>query len=308
MKIACEAIDWTQGGESKLRILIYGAGVIGSLYGAYLSRSGCEVSVFARGHRLAELQEKGLLYRKGTLIQKAKVNILKQLAPDDRYDYIFLTVRAGQVRKALETLKGNVSPTIVTMVNSLDSYSEWEKICGKGRILPAFPGAGGSLQSGILNAGLTPRLIQPTTFAEIDGARSQRVGTLKEILTQAGIPCQIVPDMHAWQICHLALVVPLADAYYMVDDPKMVHRDRTVMRKTAQTLHDNFTRLKVRGDSISPPKLNLFRLCPVTLISWILPIVYNSSFGNRFMYQHAVKAKDEMEHLHQVFYGYLEKK
>lgn len=291
-----------------MRILIYGAGVIGSVYGVCLSWSGCEVSVLARGHRLEELREKGLLYWNGKRIQKAEVRILEQLEPEDRYDYIFLTVRTEQLSQALKQLKSNISPTIVTMVNSLGSFADWEAICGKGRVLPAFPGAGGSIQDGILDAGLTPRLIQPTTFGEIDGSRSERADTLKKILTQAGFPCQIVPDMHAWQICHLAMVVPLADAYYIVNDPKEVHRDKAVMRKTAQALHDNFTRLKARGDSISPPKLNLFRLCPVALISWILPFVYNSAFGTRFMYQHAIKAKEEMAQLHRMFYEYLNDK
>ena len=288
-----------------MRILIYGAGVIGSTYAIYLSRSGCEVTVLARGHRLEALCQKGLLYRNGKAVLKAEVRIVEQLPSDDRYDYVFLAVRAGQVRHALEQLKDNISPTIVTMVNSLENYSEWEDICGKGRILPAFPGAGGSIRNGILDAGLTPRLIQPTTFAETDGSRTKRIDTMKRILTRAGIPCQIVPDMHAWQICHLAMVVPLADAYYMVADPEAVHRDKAVMRKTAQALHDNFTQLKRWGDTISPPKLNLFRLCPVGLMVRILPFVYNSAFGDRFMYQHAMKAKEEMDALHQVFYGYL---
>lgn len=289
-----------------MRVLIYGAGVIGSIYAVSLSRSGCEIAVFARGHRLEELRKNGLLYREGKRIQKATVNILDTLEQDDRYDYIFLTVRAGQVTHALEQLKDNLSPTIVTMVNSLDSYADWESICGKGRILPAFPGAGGSIRDGVLDAGLTPRLIQPTTFAEIDGSRTERMDILKRLLTHAGIPCQIVPDMHAWQICHLAMVVPLADAYYMVEDPKLVHREKKVMRKTAQALHDNFAKLKARGDSISPPKLNVFRLCPVGLMAWVLPFVYNSAFGDRFMYQHAMKAREEMAQLHRVFYDYME--
>lgn len=107
-----------------MRILIYGAGVIGSIYAAYLSRSGCEVSVLARGKRLEELCQKGLLYRNGKGIRKAEVRIIERLEPDDLYDYIFLTVRAGQLRHALEQLKDNISPTIVTMVNSLDGDPE----------------------------------------------------------------------------------------------------------------------------------------------------------------------------------------
>ena len=292
--------------DNRIRILIYGAGVIGCLYAVYLSRSGYEVSVLARGHRLEELRRKGLLFRKGKAIQKAEVQILERLESDDRYDYIFLTVRAGQLHQALEQLKDNVSPTIVTMVNSLDDYDQWEKVCGKGRILPAFPGAGGSIRDGILDAGLTPRLIQPTTFAEIDGCRTERIEILKKILMRVGIPCQIVPDMHAWQICHLPMVVPLADAYYMVSDPKLAHRDKAAMRKTAQALHDNFAQLKIRGNAISPPKLNLFRLCPLWLMAWIMPFVYNSAFGDRFMYQHAMKAREEMDELHSQFYGYLQ--
>ena len=43
------------------------------------------------------------------------------------------------------------------------------------RILPAFPGAGGSINNdGILDAALTPRMIQPTTFAEISGNKSEK--------------------------------------------------------------------------------------------------------------------------------------
>ena len=288
-----------------MRVLIFGAGVIGSLYASYLSRSGCETAIFARGQRLAELREKGLLYRQGNDVKCANVRVLEKLEPNDRYDYIFLTVRAEQLHDALKQLRDNESPTIVTMVNSLEDYHSWETICGKGRILPAFPGAGGSINDGILEAALTPRIIQPTTFAEIDGKNSPRVKALKELLQSAGIPCQIVPDMHAWQVCHLAMVVPLADAYYMTDDSELVHKDKVVMHKTAQTLHDNFQTLKKRGNAISPLKLNLFRLCPVWFLSGILPLVYNSSFGDMFMYQHAMKAKDEMAKLHQVFYEYI---
>ena len=96
-----------------MRILIYGAGVIGSINAFYLSRSGYEVAVLARGHRLEELRHKGLLYWNGKAIQKADVQILERLESDDRYDDIFLTVRAGELHQAREQLKDNVSPTIV---------------------------------------------------------------------------------------------------------------------------------------------------------------------------------------------------
>lgn len=39
-----------------MRILIYGAGVIGSLYAALFSASGVDTTVYARGRRLADLR------------------------------------------------------------------------------------------------------------------------------------------------------------------------------------------------------------------------------------------------------------
>ena len=38
-----------------MRILIFGAGVIGSLYGARLAEAGYDVSIYARGRRLESL-------------------------------------------------------------------------------------------------------------------------------------------------------------------------------------------------------------------------------------------------------------
>ena len=48
--------------------------------------------------------------------------------------------------------------------------------------------------------------------------------------------------MHIWQLCHLGMVVPLADAYYQTENPKFVGQDKVVMRKTAIQLKKNFAK------------------------------------------------------------------
>jgi len=44
-----------------MRILVYGAGVVGSQYAALLHRAGHDVSLLARGQRLADLREHGIV-------------------------------------------------------------------------------------------------------------------------------------------------------------------------------------------------------------------------------------------------------
>ena len=135
-----------------MRILIYGAGVIGCLYGALFSEAGYDVTILARGRRLESLAENGLRYKSGSVVKTAKVNVIGELADTDRYDFVFVTVRENQLYEVLKALKSNISPNIVTMVNSLDTYDKWEEICGRGRIIPAFPGAGGGFDGDVLDA------------------------------------------------------------------------------------------------------------------------------------------------------------
>jgi hypothetical protein len=73
-----------------MRILIYGAGVIGCLNGALFSEEGYDVTILARGRRLENLSDKGLRYRSGSTVKTAKVNIIETLADNDRYDFVFV--------------------------------------------------------------------------------------------------------------------------------------------------------------------------------------------------------------------------
>ena len=291
-----------------MRILIYGAGVIGSLYAVLFAETGYDTSIYARGKRLEFLKKNGLLYKKNQNIRRAEATILGELSDNDAYDFILLTVRENQLYEALAELKNNKSNIIVTMVNSLDSYKKWEDIVGKGRILPAFPGAGGSINNdGILDAALTPRMIQPTTFAEISENKSERTKQFSEILRHAHIPYQKVTDMHLWQLCHLAMVVPIADAYYESDDPEKVGKEWKIMRKTAERLKRNFNFWRKQKGKLSPWKMNIFRFLPLSFLTIMLAVTFGSSFGDKFMYQHAMKAPDEMRELHKQFYAYMKK-
>ena len=62
-----------------MRILIYGAGVIGSLYAALLAEAGYDTNIYARGKRLEALRNNGLQYKKNQEINP------KELSSFQRY-------------------------------------------------------------------------------------------------------------------------------------------------------------------------------------------------------------------------------
>ena len=76
-----------------MRILIYGAGVIGSLYAVLFAEAGYDTNIYARGKRLEALRNNGLQYKKNQEVIKAEIRILGELPNDDIYDFVLLTVR-----------------------------------------------------------------------------------------------------------------------------------------------------------------------------------------------------------------------
>lgn len=287
-----------------MRILVYGAGVIGSIYAVLMSEVGYGVTVLARGKRLTDLSNNGLRYYKKGKVEIANITVIDRLEDSDKYDYIFLPVRTEQLKQALCELKSNKSPNIVTMVNTLEKYEELEKICGVNRLIPAFPGAGGSIDNGILNASLTPKIIQPTTFGEISKRKTDRIAELAEIFRKSHIPYQIVSDMHNWQISHLGMVVPIADAYYMSSSPETVYENKAIMKKTAKQMKDNF-KILAKHKILSPFKFYSFMICPTWVFTIILSAVFKSKFGHKFMYEHSMNAPQEMRQLHTEFYDFI---
>ena len=110
------------------------------------------------------------------------------------------------------------------------------------------------------------KLYNPLLFLKYQERKQKRTEQLSQILKYAHIPYQQVNNMHIWQLCHLGMVVPLADAYYQTENPKFVGQDKVVMRKTAIQLKKNFNTLYKNLNTLSPVKMHIFRYLP-TFIS-----------------------------------------
>lgn len=291
------------------KILIVGAGVIGSIYSIKFSNAGFNVTILARGSRLDQLERNGLLYEDNSNILKANVTVISKLYDDDLYDFIFLTVRFDQIIKALNEIKLNQSKTIITMVNSPNGYEEWESIVGKGRLIAAFPGAGGRIEDGVLHYRLTPYIVQPTTFGELNGIRTYRVRQLANIFKASKVPHIVCKDMDAWQKSHLAMVIPMANAiYYDGGNAYTTAKNKFAIGKMCVELKNNFRSLKKRKVPITPIKLNVFLLCPTWLLKIIMKALYSSEFAETLISNHANNAKQEMLLLDSHFRKVINKK
>ncbi|HCC36183.1 MAG TPA: ketopantoate reductase [Treponema sp.] len=291
-----------------MRILMYGAGVIGSIYAVKFVNAGYAVSLFARGNRLRILQEKGLLYQDEQSVKKANLHILDTLDSNDIFDYIFVTVRYEQIHNALASLKGNAGENIVTMVNNPNGYTAWEEIIGKGKLIPGFAGAGGQIENDVLQYRLTPKFVQPTIFGEIDGTITNRIILLQKIFNASKVPCSISKNMDAWQKSHIAMVTALANGiYFDGGDVYTTAKNKKAVRFMSSSLRHNFRMLKKAGIPIEPPKLDIFTTAPLWLMDIVLRNLYQTKFAETLINHHAQIAKEEMQTLDREFKAVIKK-
>lgn len=221
---------------------------------------------------------------------------------EETFDYILVTVHYDQVQSALTELKGNKSSTIVTMVNNANGYKKWRDTVGPGRLLPAFPGAGGKIENDILYYQLTPKFVQPTTFGELDGALSDRAILLSHLFKRSNVPHSISKNMDAWQKSHLAMVTALASGIYFDGGTTYTtSRNRRAIRHMSLLLKSNFNSLKRIGIPIMPKRLNIFRLLPLWVLDTTLTLLYRTKFAESLINNNAQAARNEMLLLEKEF-------
>jgi 2-dehydropantoate 2-reductase len=75
-----------------MRIVVVGPGVVGSIYGGLLARSGHDVTLVARGQRLADLRTHGLVLEDADSGQRTEISlpVVAELSPDDHYDLVLV--------------------------------------------------------------------------------------------------------------------------------------------------------------------------------------------------------------------------
>ena len=101
-----------------MKVLVYGAGVIGTVYAGKLAEAGHEVTIVARGQRLLDISQHGLVLEDIVCRRRwtAQVDTSAQLSPDDEYDIALITVRRDQLASTLPELAANRRiPTLLFM-------------------------------------------------------------------------------------------------------------------------------------------------------------------------------------------------
>lgn len=288
-----------------MRILVFGPGVIGSIFAGKLAQSPChQVEVAARGRRLAAIREHGLQLRDLDDIVEHDVRIEVYERPDPavRYDLVIAALRADQVDAALPTLAALPGDgDIVVMANNPLGYASWSAALGK-RLAIGFPGAAGFIRDDVVHYRIVHPWLQATTLGEIDGAITPRLRGLLGAFNRVGIPTRLSRNIDAWQKYHVAWVAPLAAAIYLAQaDGAPLAEKPALQRLMIAAMNEGTTALRAMGVPPTPAKMNLLRWTPAQWQAAILRPVTRTKFFADLAVPHSLTATDEIRLLARQF-------
>lgn len=278
-----------------MRILVYGAGVLGCNLAKDFLRSGKDAMLLARGKWAEEIKKNGLRIKNRFALRTSvcRVPVVTELSEDDKYDVIFVAVRYTQIEDVLETLRANKSKNIVFVGNNLRTKELSEALSEK-NVMFAFASSAGRRESDrVVSADM-----KKITIGQLGNSLANQK-LVQQIFSGTKYKVTYEPNMEDYLLCHAAFVLPAAFACYKTDgDLRKVRKDAAYLNRLIDANIEGYRAVRKAGHKILPKAdeefegekyrktcLRFFRL------------ICSTPLGKICVSEHAMNAIDEMSAL-----------
>ncbi|MCB9760750.1 MAG: ketopantoate reductase [Alphaproteobacteria bacterium] len=250
-----------------MKVLVFGRGVIGSIYGWVLQDAGHTVHFYVRPGRAAvcgDAFELRLLDARarltGTEVAARCPTVLREDLPANHdYDLILVSVQHHRFEEAVRFLATRVADATVLVFNNL-----WTEPEDAVRALPraqlawGFPSAGGGFDAdGVLRAAL----FRPVLFGSFNPALTAREAAVRALFKQSGLRVVEQPDFKGWLWIHFATNAGLQAEFLRAEGRLLT---RSALTHAVATVRQMLGVVAARGVDLSRHRGStlLFRLPP----------------------------------------------
>ena len=232
-----------------MKILVFGAGVLGCNLAKNLFRAGKDTTLLARGKWADEIRRNGLRVKNALSHHTSvyRIPVVTELKPDDRYDAIFVAVRYTQLEAAMDALRANETKNIIFVGNNVRASETAACLPGK-NVMFAFTSAAGHRESDrVVSADL-----RKITIGQLKDAPSneEQIG---QIFAGTKYKVTYEPNMGDYLLCHAAFVVPATFACYKTDgDLRKLKKDTVYLNRLIDANIEGYRAIKNAGCEILP--------------------------------------------------------
>jgi len=246
-----------------MKIVILGAGALGSLIAAHLARVDEEVILIARGERTKILQEKGISVT-GLADFTVPVNVIDKPHEVKEADVLIIAVKTYDMEKALKSVKHIEADSVLSVQNGVFKNEQLAGCFGWEKTLGAAIWIGGQVTpTGDVQMTFKGDLY----FGELSEGTSERVEALATTLTRAGINVNISPKIQTVEWSKYVVfmgIMPLGtltrlEVHKIHKDPHLARLMITLVRETAQLS----TKLGIPLEDFGPVQAKTYSSAPI---------------------------------------------
>jgi ketopantoate reductase len=289
---------------AKNKILVYGAGPLGSLFAAKLQQGGNDVSILARGQRLADIREHGIALHDVLTGERSvtRVDVVEALAPDDAYDLVLVIMRMNHALQILPVLAANRhTPNVLFLMNNVAGPGALVEALGQERVLIGFPNSAGYREGHVIHCLTgTEEDKAYVLFGEVDGRVTVRTLQVARILESApGFGAEIRSDMDAWLKYHVALLFPsLAPTLRAAGrDNYRLARTRDLLVLAIRAIHEGFRVLHALDLTVTPAKFKPLQWVPEPILVLFFRRLLSDPLMETALVKHGEAARSEVLYL-----------
>ena len=275
-----------------MRILVYGAGVIGANLAADLFASGRDVTLLARGPWADTLEKHGLTVRSAFFPKQRTwpIPVIRELKSGDAYDVIFVVMRYTQLDSVIPVLLNNVSENIALIGNDPCAPAYREKLRGKNVLFGFYMAAGHREPDRVVSFSL-----KKITIGQLrdDPANEDLI---RRVFDGTKIKAIYEPNMEDYLLCHAAFVMPIGFACYHSDgDLKKISRDKVYLHRIIDANIEGYQAIENAGHEILPTSDKDYHSEKYRKLCYrVYRIMCSTVIGKICASDHAMNAVEEM--------------
>lgn len=232
-----------------MRILVYGAGVLGCNLADNLYRAKKDVTLLARGTWAKHLNQNGLHMKRTFHLRETvtRIPVITRLEQEDCYDVIFVVLRYTQLDSVIETLRINGTKNIVFVGNNVRS-AHYVALLPEKNVMFAF-----ALSAGHREPERVVSLdLKKITIGQLKDTSSNEI-LIGRIFAGAGYRVIYEPNMEDYLLCHAVFVLPAAFACYYADgDLRKLKGDTVYWNRMVDADIEGYRAIERAGRNILP--------------------------------------------------------
>ena len=275
-----------------MKILVFGAGVLGCNLARNLFRAGKDVTLLARGQWAEEIKRNGLRIKDkfSPKVSVSRIPVVTELAPEDTYDVIFVVARYTQLETILDVLRANGTKNVVFVGNNVRAVETAAALPEKNVLFAFASSAGHRERDRVASIDL-----KKITIGPLAGAPSQQP-LIDQIFSGTKYKAAYEPNMGDYLLCHAAFVLPVAFACYKTDgDLKKLKGDTAYLSRLIDANIEGYRTIRNAGHEILPDADKEFEGAAYrkTCLRFF-KLMCATSLGKICASDHAMNAVDEM--------------